>query len=231
MNSRDRVLAALNHEEPDRVPVNYSANPGIDARLKAHYGLAAEDDEGLRQALGVDFRTVSAPYVGPKLHADVPDRSVDMWGIHRRWIEHESGGYWDYCDFPLRDATLEEIEAWPMPSPDDFDYARVPALCDRYAGYCVVLGSAGLGDIIVCSVKSVIPGSDVKKKSIVRAVIVRCKQPTKRVDGSYIRFDSNAVVIVDPDGNPRGTRIFGPVTRELRGEKFMKIVSLAPEVL
>ena len=71
----------------------------------------------LRQALGVDFRTVSAPYVGPKLHADLPERSVDMWGIHRRWIEHESGGYWDYCDFPLRHATLDEIEAWPMPSP------------------------------------------------------------------------------------------------------------------
>ena len=90
---------------------------------------------------------------------------------------------------------------------------------------------AGLGDIIVCSVKSVIPGSDVKKKSIVRAVIVRCKQPTKRVDGSYIRFDSNAVVIIDADKNPRGTRIFGAVGRELREKNFMKIVSLASEVL
>ena len=95
--------------QPDRVPINYMANPGIDGRLKEHYGLAADDDEGLRQTLGVDFRTVSAPYIGPKLHADVPDRSVDMWGIHRRWIEHESGGYWDYCDFPLRNATLEQI--------------------------------------------------------------------------------------------------------------------------
>ena len=90
---------------------------------------------------------------------------------------------------------------------------------------------AGLGDVIVCSVKSVIPGSDVKKKSIVRAVIVRCKQPTKRVDGSYIRFDSNAVVIIDTDRNPRGTRIFGAVARELRERNFMKIVSLANEVV
>ena len=90
---------------------------------------------------------------------------------------------------------------------------------------------AGLGDIIVCSVKSVIPGSEIKKKQIVRAVIVRVKQPTRRNDGSYIRFDSNAAVIIDADKNPRGTRIFGAVARELREKNFMKIVSLANEVL
>ena len=90
---------------------------------------------------------------------------------------------------------------------------------------------AGLGDIIVCSVKSVIPGSEIKKKTVCRAVIVRCKQPTRRTDGSYIRFDSNAVVIIDADKNPRGTRIFGAVARELRERNFMKIVSLASEVL
>jgi len=90
---------------------------------------------------------------------------------------------------------------------------------------------AGLGDIIICSVRSTIPGSDVKKKAVVRAVIVRCRQPTRRADGSYIRFDSNAVVIVDGDGNPRGTRIFGAVARELRERNFMKIVSLANEVV
>ncbi|QDU58241.1 50S ribosomal protein L14 [Aeoliella mucimassa] len=90
---------------------------------------------------------------------------------------------------------------------------------------------AGLGDIIVCSVKSVIPGSDVKKKAVVRAVIVRAKSPTRRADGSYVRFDSNAVVLVDKDGNPRGTRIFGAVARELRERRFMKIVSLANEVV
>jgi len=90
---------------------------------------------------------------------------------------------------------------------------------------------ATVGDIIVCSVKSVIPGSEVKKKSVVRAVIVRTKQPTRRPDGSYIRFDSNAVVLVDKDKNPRGTRIFGAVARELRDHKFTKIVSLANEVV
>jgi large subunit ribosomal protein L14 len=91
--------------------------------------------------------------------------------------------------------------------------------------------TAGLGDIVVCSVKSVIPGSDVKKKSVVRGVIVRCRQPTRREDGSYVRFDKNAIVIIDNEKNPRGTRIFGAVARELRDRNFMKIVSLAAEVV
>jgi large subunit ribosomal protein L14 len=91
--------------------------------------------------------------------------------------------------------------------------------------------TAGLGDIVVCSVKTVIAGSEVKKKSVVRGVIVRCRQPTRRSDGSYVRFDRNAVVLIDNDKNPRGTRIFGAVARELRDRNFMKIVSLASEVV
>lgn len=91
--------------------------------------------------------------------------------------------------------------------------------------------TAGLGDVVICSVKSVIPGSDVKKKSVVKGVIVRCKKPTRRADGSYVRFDTNAIVIIDNDRNPRGTRIFGAVARELRDRNFMKIVSLASEVV
>ena len=90
---------------------------------------------------------------------------------------------------------------------------------------------ARVGDVIVCSVKSVIPGSEVKKKSVVRGVIVRVKAPTRRADGSYVRFDTNAIVLIDKDNNPRGTRIFGAVARELRERKFMKIVSLASEVV
>jgi large subunit ribosomal protein L14 len=90
---------------------------------------------------------------------------------------------------------------------------------------------AHLGDIIICSVKSVIPGSEIKKKAVVRAVIVRTRKSTRRNDGSYIRFDGNAVVIIDNDNNPRGTRIFGAVARELRERNFMKIVSLASEVV
>jgi len=90
---------------------------------------------------------------------------------------------------------------------------------------------AQVGDVIVCSVKSVIPGSEVKKKAVVRGVVVRVRAPTRRQDGSYVRFDSNAIVLIDKDNNPRGTRIFGAVARELRERKFMKIVSLASEVV
>ena len=90
---------------------------------------------------------------------------------------------------------------------------------------------AGIGDVIICSVKSVIPGSEIKKKAVVRAVIVRTAQPNRRSDGSYVRFDSNAVVLVDKDDNPRGTRIFGAVARELREKSYTKIVSLASEVV
>jgi large subunit ribosomal protein L14 len=99
-----------------------------------------------------------------------------------------------------------------------------------------VLGGSGrktanIGDVVVCSVKKATPGGVVKKGDIVKAVIVRSKSGARRNDGSYIRFDENAAVIVRDDQSPRGTRIFGPVARELRDAKFMKIVSLAPEVL
>ena len=90
---------------------------------------------------------------------------------------------------------------------------------------------AGLGDRIVATVKDAIPGGNVKKGEVVKAVIVRTVKETRRPDGSYIKFDENAAVILKNDGEPRGTRIFGPVGRELRDKKFMKIVSLAPEVI
>lgn len=102
---------------------------------------------------------------------------------------------------------------------------------------CILVGrgtkvaSAQLGDVIIASVKSVIPHSQVKKKEIVKAVIIRQKFPYKRADGSMIRFDENAVVIINPDKTPRGSRIFGPVARELRDKGYMKIISLATEVL
>jgi large subunit ribosomal protein L14 len=90
---------------------------------------------------------------------------------------------------------------------------------------------ASVGDIIVVSVKSAIPNAPVKKGEVSRAVVVRTKKEIKRPDGSYIRFDENAAVLLNEQGEPRGTRIFGPVARELREKDFMKIVSLAPEVL
>ncbi|MEQ8329630.1 MAG: 50S ribosomal protein L14 [Longimicrobiales bacterium] len=104
------------------------------------------------------------------------------------------------------------------------------ALCIRVLG-----GSrrryAGVGDVIVATVKDAIPNAGVKKGDVVKAVVVRTAKETRRKDGTYIRFDDNAAVILNPQGEPRGTRIFGPVGRELREKRYMKIVSLAPEVL
>ena len=90
---------------------------------------------------------------------------------------------------------------------------------------------AGIGDTIVATVKDAIPGGNVKKGEVVRCVVVRVKKEVRRADGSYIKFDQNAAVLINADGTPRGTRIFGPVARELRDKKYMKIVSLAPETL
>ena len=99
-----------------------------------------------------------------------------------------------------------------------------------------VLGGTGrryaaIGDVVVCAVKKAAPGGMVKKGDVVKAVVVRTVQPTRRPDGSYVRFDENAAVIIKEDKNPRGTRIFGPVARELRDKDYLKILSLAPEVL
>lgn len=90
---------------------------------------------------------------------------------------------------------------------------------------------AGIGDVVVCAVKDAIPGGSVKRSDVVKGVVVRTAKERRRIDGSYIKFDDNAVVIVDNQMQPRGTRIFGPVARELRDRRFMRIVSLAPEVL
>lgn len=92
------------------------------------------------------------------------------------------------------------------------------------------LNSGGVGDIVICSVKQALPASDIKKGDKVRCVVVRTKYPTRRKDGSYVRFDSNAAVLIDPENNPRGTRVFGAVARELREKNFTKIISLAEEV-
>ena len=110
------------------------------------------------------------------------------------------------------------------------------AMCIKVLGGSTARGKftrkvAEIGDLIVVAVKTAQPNGDVKKGEVAKAVIVRTHQPTRRADGSYVRFDSNAAVIVDADGNPRGTRIFGAVARELREKNYMKIVSLASEVV
>ncbi len=110
------------------------------------------------------------------------------------------------------------------------------ALCIKVLGGSTARGrftrrTAGVGDVIVCTVKKATPGGQVKQGEIVRCVVVRTAHPVRRKDGSYVRFDRSAAVIIDNDGNPRGTRIFGAVARELREKNFMKIVSLATEVV
>lgn len=149
MTSKERVLAAFARQEPDRVPINYDANPGIDARLKEHFGLKREDGEGLRGALGVDFRGVWTPYTGPRLHKEISGRKVDAcWGWVTRRVEHGSGGYWDYCDFPLITADEETVARWPMPSPDDHDYSGIAEMCGKNREYAVHVGNPGLACIM-----------------------------------------------------------------------------------
>lgn len=149
MTPKQRVRTTLAGGAADRVPINYLSNPGIDGRLKEHFGLAGHDGEGLRRILGVDFRGVGAPYTGPRLHAEMPDRDVDpRWGVRTRYIAHETGGYWDYCDFPLRDADEATVAAWPMPSPDDYDYSGVAAACQAKQPCAVFAGNPGLGCVM-----------------------------------------------------------------------------------
>jgi uroporphyrinogen decarboxylase len=116
--SKKRVKNTLNREKCDRVPFNYLYNPGIDLQLKKHFKLNSSDNEGLRKALGVDIRGLGASYNGPRLHKEIPNRRVDPeWGYITRQVEHPMGDYWDYCDFPLKEASLEEVENGPCPGP------------------------------------------------------------------------------------------------------------------
>jgi len=149
MTSKERVRCVLHREKPDRVPINYSANPGIQARLIEYYGLRKNDIAGLRARLGVDFRAVGTAYTGHALHSERPDRLVNpMYGFIKRKVEHESGYYWDYCDFPLEFATIDEVAAWPMPDPDDFNYDSLDGQIKAHDGYAIYLGNPGIGCVI-----------------------------------------------------------------------------------
>lgn len=160
-SSRERVVRSLHHEPVDRVPIDYLANAGIDRRLKEHFSLAPHADEALLQALQVDFRELQLPYTGKSLHKPRPDRRVDpQWGIVCRWVEHESGGYWDYCDFPLQELNMDQVESWPMPSADDYDYLALKEQASAWKGLALYFGNPGLGDILnttgmMCSMESV----------------------------------------------------------------------------
>lgn len=158
---RERVVRALYREPVDRVPIDYLANAGIDRRLKDYFKLAPHSDEALLQALQVDFRELNLPYIGRPLHQRKQSRRVDeQWGIVCRWVEHEHGGYWDYCDFPLQDLKHEQVESWPMPSPDDYDYKALREQARTWKDLALYFGNPGLGDILNttgmwCSMESV----------------------------------------------------------------------------
>lgn len=148
MHSRERVLTTINHQEPDRVPVNYMCNPDIDRRLKQHFGLSLDDNAGLHRALGVDFYHDFPRYKGPAIFPSVEGRNVDAFGVHSRWVEHGSGGYWDFCDFPMEDAEGEELENWPIPSADHYDYDATIERFKAQDDFCRLTGHAGVADII-----------------------------------------------------------------------------------
>lgn len=148
MTSKQRVQETLGFGKADRVPFNISLNEGIENNLFRHFKVTRYED--LLKCLDVDFRGLGLLYTGKPLFEDniegvVVDR---VNGIHRRWVEHGSGGYWDYCDFPLKDAEPEDIDAWPMPSPDDFDYDRIVNDMAANRDYGTYFGGAGWGDIM-----------------------------------------------------------------------------------
>ena len=152
MTSRERVVTALNRGIPDRVPINYFSNQDINKRLLEHFGITNNDGNKLLDALGVDYRGGGAAYTGPVLFENnLPGRNVDPTsGIITRWVEHESGGYWDYTDFPLKNADHETMANWPMPSPDDYDYAAFTdyTKSDAVGNYALCVGGAGCADVI-----------------------------------------------------------------------------------
>ncbi|MBP5274947.1 MAG: hypothetical protein ILO36_08460 [Abditibacteriota bacterium] len=140
MNSKERVKKTFSYQNADRVPRNYLANPGIDRRLKEYFGIRPDDDEGLLDRLGVDFRSVPLLYTGKRLHPEAENRWVDpCYGIRCRWIENAFGGYMDYCDFPLKGIDMDTALNWPMPDPSDFDYGgfarRLSSCGDHYTLY------------------------------------------------------------------------------------------------
>lgn len=142
MNSKDRVMCVFAGGIPDRIPIDFTTNPGILALLRKHFGKADILDD-----LNVDFRHVGAPYIGPMLHEKIPGMDVDpVTGMRSRWIEHQSGGYHEICDYPLKDADEEQAAAWPVPSADDFDYTKIQDACKKYGRYAVSIG--GPPDII-----------------------------------------------------------------------------------
>ncbi len=149
MTARKRVLKTFNLEKTDRVTIGYEANPDIHKRLSLALGINPADQEKLRLALGVDYRNLQADYIGPQLFPELPERRRDpIDGFVMRWIEHSSGGYWDFCDFPLQSADAETILNYPVPTKDDFDYESIKRQIRRQRDFALYIGGAGIPDVI-----------------------------------------------------------------------------------
>lgn len=149
MTAKKRVLNTFAFEKTDRVPMDYMANPTVHHNLCAALGIANDDIFALYEALGIDYRTAWPAYTGPKLFPDIEGCSVDsQYGFYTRWVGNESGGYQDFCNFPLRDADEETIRAFPVPNPDHYDYETAVAQLKSFRDYGVYIGNPGIADII-----------------------------------------------------------------------------------
>lgn len=149
MISRERVLRTFDHAPVDRLAIDYLANPIIHKKFAQAIGCPSADYETVFEVLGVDFREIGVRYRGPNLFEPMPGRTTDpVYGYRTRWVENESGGYCDFCDFPLLDAEPEEIAAFPVPDADDFDYEPVKEFLKTWDKYALYVGNPGYADII-----------------------------------------------------------------------------------
>lgn len=149
MTAKQRVLKTFNHEKTDRVTIGYDANTQIHNKFSKALGIKGSNLEQVFQALGVDYRSVPIHYCGPDLFKQQKDRRVDpVEGCLMRWVENNSGGYWDFCDFPLKDAADELFSSFPIPDPDNFDYDLAFEYAKAYGEFGLYLGGPGDPDII-----------------------------------------------------------------------------------
>ena len=149
MTSKQRVLRTFAYEPTDRVPIDYMANPIVHRRFCDYLGLPADDGDALAEALGLDYYGVGWAFVGENRFPQRPNRQVDpVTGVVSRWVENESGGYWDFCDFPLQDADPETIAHFHVPSPDEFSFDHLDAQLAAHKDKAVYCGSAGCADVI-----------------------------------------------------------------------------------
>lgn len=149
MTAKERVRRTFAHEKTDRVTIGYETNGAVHMRVAQALGIPDGNMEAVYRALGVDYRGVGAPYTGPQLHEVPPNRQVDqMEGCRMRWVPNESGGYWDFCDFPLADAEDEDFEKFPIPDPDNFDYKAAAEYAKSRSDVACYVGSPGVPDVI-----------------------------------------------------------------------------------